>query len=63
MTNFDVEDCKTECENEKSFKCTSFDYYIAYRYCYLQEANRFSAVLSASASYDYYEIDVEGKKT
>lgn len=60
LNNFNVDDCKKACENEKGFKCKSFDYLPAYKRCYLQEANRRSSVLKASASYYYYEIDYEG---
>lgn len=38
----------------------SFDYLVANRNCYLQEATRFTTVLSVSASYEYYEMDIEG---
>ena len=60
LTNYGVEDCKEECEKATGFKCRGFDYLASHRYCYLQEANRHTHVLSASASYEYYEMDFEG---
>ena len=61
LTNYNLEYCKYECEHAQEFKCISFDFRPAYRTCYLQEVNRNGAILTVSASYEYYEINFEGK--
>ena len=55
-----LEDCKKACEDETSFDCISFDYYVSVKYCYLSKIDRHDVTLSSSTAYHYYERRCEG---
>ena len=55
LSSSSVSECKSMCEEECGFHCTSFDYYVSTKTCYLQMVNRYQSVLTSSTSYDFYE--------
>ena len=62
LTGIEIDDCKKACEDQTTFKCISFDYYVAVKYCYLQAVDRHSAILTAHAAFDYYERRCDGRR-
>ena len=61
LKNMDVAACKKACEEQETYKCMSFDYRPGTSECWLQTVDRFSARLTTSSTFNYYERDCRGQ--